>query len=270
MREVDYWIDLAIRRRTVFLQAAGIVLGLVVLGTLLWPPSYQSSAEILVQDNRAQFLVSPEIQDNPNSGKPAVVVNPVSEQGLNSERELITSLFLVREAVANVPSIPSEGPSAVMFKALTLPLDLPRMGYEALHGVAAPSARDLWATRLADHLKTNLIKRSNIIEVDFTSHDARWSQDFLTRLLNQYLSFHARISHDPQAEQFFNEQAKVLEARLRTSEENLREFQVRNGITDLDDQTHSLIERLSQLKLQRDQDGAQLSSANSRRPSCRE
>jgi len=130
-----------------------------------------------------------------------------------------------------------------------------------IHGLPAPSDLDKWAIKLSAHLKTNVIKRSDIIEVDFTSHDARWSQQFLSRLLNQYLAFHAHISHDPEAERFFTEQADVLERRLRGSEDNLRQFQVQNGITDIGDQTHSLIERVSQLKLQRDQDGAQLASA---------
>ena len=260
MLEIDYWVDLTKRRRLVFLQAAGLVLGLVVVGTFVWPPVYQSVAEILVQDNRAQFLVSPDIQDNATE-RPQVVANPVSEQDLNSERELVTSMFLVKQAIADLHSVPKEGFSAALFSLLTSPMSLPAKGYDALHGLPEPSSTDLWAIKLARHLKTDLIKRSNIIEVTFTSHDARWSQEFLSRLLNDYLSFHARISHDPQAEQFFNEQAKVLEERLRASEDSLRQYQVQTGITDIDDQTHSLIERISQLKLQKDQDGAQLASA---------
>jgi uncharacterized protein involved in exopolysaccharide biosynthesis len=260
MKDIDYWLDLAIRRRKTFLHAAGAVFGLVVLGTLMWPPVYESTAEILVQDNRAQFLVSPDIQDSA-SGKSAVVANPVSEQDLNSERELITSPFLIKEAIAGIPVIPDESAAGMMVHALTLPLSLPTLGYGAIHGVETPSLRDQWAIKLSKHLKTGLVRRSNIIEVSFTSHDARWSRDFLSRLISQYLAFHGRISHDPQAEQFFSEQAKVLEERLRASEENLRQFQVQSGITDLDEQTHALIDRISQLKLRRDQDGAQAASA---------
>src|SRR5215471_20199233 len=160
MRDFDYWLDLAVRRRTVFGQAAGVVLGLVILGTLLWPPVYQSTAEILVTDNRAQFLVSPDIQENA-APKGAVVANPVSEQDLNSERELVTSLFLVKEAVAGLSGTPDAGLSGMMMDALALPMTLPALGYGALHGVQAPSPKDQWALKLADHLKTEVIKRSN-------------------------------------------------------------------------------------------------------------
>ena len=259
MRDMDYWLDLAIRRRTLILQVAGLVLGLTILGTLLWPPVYEATAEILVQDSRAQFLVSPDIQDN-SAQRQAIIANPVSEEDLNSERELVTSLFLVRQAIADLHT-PSGNIGDVMLNTVSTTLSLPAIGYDALHGVPAPSMHDEWALKLEDHLETQVIKRSDIIEVDFTAHDAAWSQDFLSRLLNQYLSFHARISHDPQAEKFFNQQSKVLETRLHGSEEALRQYEVQNGITDITEQSNSLIDRISQLKLQRDQNGAQLASS---------
>jgi len=52
-----------------------------------------------------------------------------------------------------------------------------------------------------------------------------------------------------------------LEARLHNSEEALRQYEVQNGITDITEQSNALIDRMSQLKLERDQNGAQMSSA---------
>jgi uncharacterized protein involved in exopolysaccharide biosynthesis len=87
--DFDYWAELLFRRKNAFLETAGIIFGLVVLGTLLWPPVYQSTAKIFVQNNRAQLLVSPDLQ-NESSQNPGIVANPVSEQDLNSEVELLT------------------------------------------------------------------------------------------------------------------------------------------------------------------------------------
>src|SRR5271157_790004 len=99
------WIEIAWRRRRIALIAGLTVFGVVAVGTLLWPPLYSSNCQVLVQDNRAQLLVSPELQGNaPQS--PAAVSNPVSEQDLNSERELITSLYLVRLALEDLPVPP--------------------------------------------------------------------------------------------------------------------------------------------------------------------
>jgi uncharacterized protein involved in exopolysaccharide biosynthesis len=96
------WQYLIHRRRLTIIQVATVAFGVVVLGTLLWPPTYESSSLILVQDNRAQLLVSPAVQDN-SSNRPTVVANPVTEQDLNSERELLTSLYLINQAVEGLP-----------------------------------------------------------------------------------------------------------------------------------------------------------------------
>ena len=100
MLPINYrdYVELIYRRRRTALIAGLTVFGVVAVGTLLWPPVYSSNCQVLVQDNRAQLLVSPDLQVNApqNSGS---VSNPVSEQDLNSERELITSLYLVRLAL---------------------------------------------------------------------------------------------------------------------------------------------------------------------------
>src|SRR5258708_22522162 len=97
------WIDIAWRRRRMAMMAGGLVFGVVALGTLLWPPLYSSNCQVLVQDNRAQLLVSPDLQGANNPQNSAAVNNPVQEQDLNSERELITSLYLVRLALECLP-----------------------------------------------------------------------------------------------------------------------------------------------------------------------
>jgi len=53
--------------------------------------------------SRAVVLVSPDLQGANNPQNSAAVNNPVQEQDLNSERELITSLYLVRLALEGLP-----------------------------------------------------------------------------------------------------------------------------------------------------------------------
>ena len=67
--KINYSVELLFRRKRVFCETAGMVLLVVVLATFLWPPVYESDAKILVQDNRAQLLVSPDLQRmGPGSG----------------------------------------------------------------------------------------------------------------------------------------------------------------------------------------------------------
>ena len=94
--------------------------------------------------------------------------------------------------------------------------------------------------------------------MNFRSHDPAWSKQFLELLIGAYLDYHAHISHDPAAEQFFSQQAKLLQAKLDDAEEQLREFQVKSGITSVDDQRAGLVDRLDQLQLQLDKNQADL------------
>jgi len=259
-RDLNYWTELLFRRKNAFLETAGIIFGLVALGTLLWPPLYQSNAKIFVQDNRAQLLVSPNLQTE-SSQNPAIVANPISEQDLNSEVELLTSIHLIKEAIAGLP-VPNDAAGAgLLHDTVGLALQLPNSGYRLLHDSPAPNPRDQWAMKLARRLGVSVVKRSNIIEVDFSAHDSRWAHDFLTRLINQFQVYHAGLSHDPEAAQFFDEQAKQLNSRLNDSEEKLRQFQVQTGITSLNDQKQALVTRLSDLQIQNAKNSTELAAA---------
>lgn len=259
-RNFNYGVELLFRRKTAFLETAGIVIALTVLATFLWPPIYESSAKILVQDNRAQLLVSPDLQhESPQN--PAIITNPVSETDLNSEVELLTSINLIRQAVAGLSEQQNRSPTAFVGQTLGFALQMPNVGYRLLHEAPALTARDAWILKLANHIYAYPVKRSDIIEVSFRSHDAHWTHDFLSRLINGYLDYHIRLSHDPEAAQFFDQQAKLLNSRLTESEERLRQFQVQTGITSLAEQKQALVHGLSELQMRYDRSAADLASA---------
>src|SRR5260370_42225968 len=100
---INYFLEVFFRRKKTFVEVAAIVFGIAILGTALWPASYQSTAEILVQDNRAELLVSPNLQSGMTKDT-AVITNPVSQEDLNSELELLTSLQLIRAPVKDLPA----------------------------------------------------------------------------------------------------------------------------------------------------------------------
>jgi uncharacterized protein involved in exopolysaccharide biosynthesis len=240
------------RRRIIVLEVCGVVFGLVVVGTLLWPPIYQGSAKIFVRDNRAELLVSPGLSAN-TPQNPAVITNPVSEEDLNSEMELLTSTYIIKRAIeALPPPVAHKGITAPLFNGVGYVLGLPGAGYRAMHNEPNLDSQDAWALELAQHLSASIIKKSDLIEVNFRSHDPAWSKQFLDLLLNAYLDYHAHISHDPAAEQFFAEQAKMLQGKLDDAEEQLRQFQIKSGITSVDDQRTGLVDRLDALQLQLD------------------
>jgi uncharacterized protein involved in exopolysaccharide biosynthesis len=254
------WIDIAWRRRRIATIASLMVFGVVAVGTLVWPPLYSSNCQVLVQDNRAQLLVSPDLQGSTPQNS-AAVNNPVQEQDLNSERELITSLYLVRLALEGLPPHSYEHRSGLAVAAVKAAIRLPLEGYHVLHSIPRLSPQDAWAIDVERNLDATVLKRSNIIEVEFRSHDRAWTKDFLDRLMARYLEFHASLSHDPQAEKFYEQQTSLLKARLEASEGQLRDFQVKTGISNLDEQKKSLIARISDLESTAAKTDAQVSGS---------
>ena len=258
--KLEYWIELVTRRQTTVLVVAGTFFGVVLIGTLLWPPSYESSAEILVQKNRAQLLVSPDLGED-SQQKEAVLAEPVSEEELNSERELLTSGYLVRRALDSVNAQPSSHePLRQVLSAFTFTLGLPTVAYDFIHGTPTIDLNDREVMKLMRNLGAAVVKRSDIIQVTFRSSDAKWSTDFLSLLISQYLEFHGQLSHDPQAEDFFHQQVTLLEARLHRSQDQLRAFQVQSGISNLGEQQQAQINRLSELELDQNKTAVSLAS----------
>jgi uncharacterized protein involved in exopolysaccharide biosynthesis len=269
-RDLNYWTEMIFRRRRTVLEVCGIVFGLVVLGTLVWPPTYQGTAKIFVQDNRAELLVSPGLQET-SPQNPAVVANPVNEEDLNSEMELLTSVYLVKRAIESLPPpAHHKGITAPVMNGVGYVLGLPGAGYRAMHSSPALDSREAWALELEHHLSASVIKKSDIIEVSFRSHDPAWSKKFLTLLISAYLDYHAHISHDPAAQEFFTQQASILQTRLEAAEEQLRQFQVQSGITDIEDQKTGLVDRLDQLQLQLDKNASDAAFAQQQAASFRE
>jgi uncharacterized protein involved in exopolysaccharide biosynthesis len=256
-----FWVELPFRRKTTFLQVAGAVLGLVLIGTLLWPPVFRSTGKVLVQDNRAQLLVSPGIQED-LSNQPTVVSTPITEEDLNSEVELLTSNFLIEQALNDLSAVPAN--NDLVHRGLDMVsavLSLPSSGYDALHSIPSMTARQQLVLKFADKLSATVIKRSNVIEISFKSNDAPFSKVFLNHLIDRYLELHAAMSHDPKAEQFFRSQASVLATRLRASEQQLQAMQLQTGISDLAGQRAALVNQLSNFEGEQRKAAAGLAAA---------
>jgi uncharacterized protein involved in exopolysaccharide biosynthesis len=258
---LEFWIEMLCRRWTVALQVGLLAFVIVALGSVLLPPTYQSSAKVLVESNRAQLLVSPGLQQDSPS-QPSALSNPVNEQDLNSEVELLSSPYLIRQALAGVTEQKRTGLLATGATYLEALLALPGAGYDAIHGVPNMTPREEWANKIENKLSTSVIKRSNVIEIDFRSHDAQWSAVFLSRLLARYLDLHARISNNPQAERFFEEQRRLLEERLNRAEEKLRSAQLQTGISEVSAQQQALITQLYAAEADYRKTNAQVNAAN--------
>jgi uncharacterized protein involved in exopolysaccharide biosynthesis len=238
------WIEQIFRRRALALRVGLIVFGVIALGSILWPPTYESTSKILVQSNRAQLLVSPGLKED--AANQATQTVPVAEQDLNSEVELLTSPFLIKQALGAMKSNqPSGGVIAGMRNIVSSVISLPTTAYIAMHGGPGSDASSDEIQKIANHLSATVIKRSNVIEVGIRSHDPIWARAFLSQLMTSYLALHGRLSQNPQAQAFFQAQRELLDQRLQESEKELRAAQMQTGISQFSQQQQALITQLS-------------------------
>src|SRR5579863_1544275 len=238
------YVEQIFRRRVLALRVGLIVFGVIALGSLLWPPTYESASEILVQSNRAQLLVSPGLKED--AANQSTQTLPVAEQDLNSEVELLTSPFLIKQALAGMKlNQSSGGVIAGVRNIVDAVVSLPANAYLKMHGGPNSNASLDEIQKISNHLSATVIKRSNIIEVSIRSHDATWARAFLGQLMTSYLNLHGQLSQNPQAQAFFQQQRELLDQRLQQSEKELRAAQLQTGISSFGEQQQALITQIS-------------------------
>src|SRR3984957_13395653 len=237
------WVEQIFRRRTLALRVGLLVFGVIAAGSLLWGPSYESVSGILVQSNSAPLLVSPGLKED--AANQATQTVPVGEQDLNSEVELLTSPFLIQQALAGLKvNVHSGGVMSGVRDLVASAVNLPAQAYLAMHGGPRPTSNQEEIQKISSHLSATVIKRSNIIEVSIRSHDAVWAQAFLAQLMTSYLALHGRLSQNPQAQAFFQQQRELLDQRLQQSEKELRGAQLQTGISEFGQQQQAQITQL--------------------------
>lgn len=186
----------------------GVFLG-AVLCALLVPSEYEASMKILVKQERVDPLVTAE------ANAPAQFARrPVTEEDLNSEVQLITSRDLLEKVVV-----------ACQLDSKGLPL-----WSRALLRNAPQEARVSKAVRqLEKDLDVEPVRKSNLIEVTYTSSDPQLAAQVLRKLSEFYLEKHLAVHRPAGALEFFQKQTEQYRQRLSESQVRLAEFSKQQG-----------------------------------------
>ncbi len=241
--EPALWLEVLWRRRRVAVRAAIGIFALIVAGTILYPPLYESSARILVSPNRAHYVVSPALQSASDPNAPVANDREVTEQDLNSESELLTQRRLIERALSDLAGRgPAPGAIGSMLSWIAaLPADLSAI----VHGAPLPDSLARRAHALERRLSVSVIRKSDLLEVSFQSRHPKWSREFLSALLNRYFELHAQIVHDVRSQRFFDQQIRRLRGQLHGAEEHLRAVRAQTGVLSLPDQSEAVVYQLS-------------------------
>ena len=180
------------------------------LGTILYTglsPKYRAESKILVRRERVDPVVTSQ-QSNP-----MVVNNEITEEEMNSEVELIRSQDVLRRTVVDC-------------------------GLDQGHGIwlfvsSNPEKRIASAIEsVRSHLMVEVITKSNIIRVSFTSKEPKLAARVLDSLDRAYLEEHREV-HSPVGQfAFFDQQGARAKQELDAAEARLKAFPSEIGIAN--------------------------------------
>jgi uncharacterized protein involved in exopolysaccharide biosynthesis len=199
------------RRKSLLLGLFGGVFGVVALVTILMPRQYESRMKVLVKNERAELVVSPDAR---NGGQPHGDVN---ESEVNSEIELLTSNDLLAKVVRTCHL--HELPDAAQVSGA----DIPRAFEKAVR-------------KLEKDLKITPVRKSNIIQIEYSASTPDLAASVLKELSAAYLDAHLSIHRSAGTTEFFNNQATRYETQLRDAENRLSKLRRDNDITSIVEQ----------------------------------
>jgi uncharacterized protein involved in exopolysaccharide biosynthesis len=186
-------------KRTAGLCFFGILTG-AILVAVLQPAQYQASTKFLVGEGRVDPVVTTE-------ANVMTQVKPVSEEELNSEIELLRSPDVLRQVV------------------VACGLDARKGRLDWLRGNMTPDRKIARATeRLGKDLKVETVKKSDLIEVNYTSPDPQTAAQVLRVLADAYMQKHVAVHSPPGQFEFFAQETDRYQKDLTDAEAQLKQF----------------------------------------------
>jgi uncharacterized protein involved in exopolysaccharide biosynthesis len=212
------------RRRLVLLSFLGTFLGATLVAVIV-AHTYEAKIEILVKDERADPVVTPEPNALFRNSS-----NTVSEEVINSEVELIQSPDILEKVV------------------VACGLDRRSSFLESLLPMLRttdPRIRLAKAVKkLADKLNVEPVKKSDLIAVTYKSSDPELAAHVLQNLAKFYLEKHLEVHRFPGTFEFFHQQAEDYQKKLRDAETRLANFSREQGAAAPQLQRDMTVQRL--------------------------
>jgi len=192
-------------KRALGLCFSGLVLGTIVAAVLM-PPKYQASAEVLVKRERVDPVVTSE------ANNPMQVRQDVTEEELNSEIELINSQDVLRKTVVAC--------GLQQHKSMLSYLGFPQTEEQRIAKAAL---------RLKADLHAEVLKKSNIISLTYTSSNPQLAAQVLNVVADAYIEKHLAVHRPAGQVKFFEQETDRYRQNLEQAEAQLKEFAGQQG-----------------------------------------
>jgi uncharacterized protein involved in exopolysaccharide biosynthesis len=192
-------------KRSMILCFLAVFLGAVLVGILM-PTSYQAHTKILIKRERVDPVISP------GQSAPVMVKDEVTEEELNSEVELLESDEVLRQVAV----------ASGLNRRTSL---LGRLiGREDEAGKIAKAAQ-----RLRGGLVVEPMKKTNLINITYSSSNPQQAALVLKNLNEAYIRKHAEVNRPQGQFKFFDQEAERYKKELADAEHQLGQFAAEQG-----------------------------------------
>ncbi len=234
------------RRWRLIVQINLVVLGTILVGSWLWPPTYQASSSIVVLSRGYPELLSPP----KGGGASTLIMNPKEE--INSEIEIIRSRpvleRVVRELNLTEPKPVEETGVAGVIRDLARATSrgLGKLG--GALGLTRHYSQDekfeAAVERLRSRLTLDPAVDSQIIWIRYRSLDPALASQVVNKVAQEYQRQHLEINMNKAESTFYAEQIDQVQSDLKGLQEQLLKLKQDSGIVSFSEQSAALLKKL--------------------------
>jgi uncharacterized protein involved in exopolysaccharide biosynthesis len=194
------------QRFVMLITFALVVLATVVIG--LWKPKYDAHMKIVVSRQRSNLIVTS------SSAEPVQFSNdPVTEEDMNTEVELLNSEDLLRKVVLATGLSGKPGPA-----------DDPHVQIRVAKAVG----------QLYKDLTVEAVHKSNVISVEYRASSPQKAAEVLRAVAAAYIEKHMESHPSSTEAKFFDAEAQQYEQGLNKAQEQLVDFTKGTGVVSAD------------------------------------
>lgn len=193
-------------------------IGLAGLLTIVLPRKYESRMKFLVNNERADLVITPE------KGPSMAPIAEVDEAQVNSEMELLRSRDILEALVAD----------AKLYRPYQKDTRTAPTRLSIEHAVL----------RLEKDLNVSALRKTNIIEVQYKAGDPDQAAFVLRDLADRYLTTHLRVHSAPGTYQFFTDEVAKYRSKWEAAQTVLSDFHSQKHLFVMGQQQTAAVARL--------------------------
>ena len=207
----------------------------VTIGSFLTSPVYEASSKILIKVGRENVYMPTNPAANGNS---PILFDSSREERINSEVEILKGRNLVEKVLSDLgvkniyPNIDKKPLIPRLSSKELSPLEKATLTFEKKLGVEG-------------------VRKSDIINITFQHGDPAIAAQVVNKLIDDFLVHHLAVYKQSKQYNFFDDQVKLLEKKLKESERVLEVFLKQNTISSLQEQKTLLLNQISDLEVER-------------------